>query len=144
MVSCQALFSHLRYVEQLLDKANRFSIANCKQLSLDLRLLCHVLILQLRLRYGKSNPTLTVAQPQQHPEFKHAIWDLKPIVLGEVDVTKGRGGQITYKSMAIARIDWCSTIVRFLARYCPQWPNADLPLWKPFLGDRLFRQNPSL
>lgn len=41
-----------------------------------------------------SNPRhpLTVAQLQEHPEFKKAFWDLEPTKKGSVEVAKGRGG----------------------------------------------------
>ena len=41
---------------------------------------------------SRSTPALTVAQLQQHPEFKNAIWDLKPTDKGKVNVAEGRGG----------------------------------------------------
>ena len=41
---------------------------------------------------SKPAPPLTVAQLQRHPDFKNAIWDLKPTDKGKVDVAKGRGG----------------------------------------------------
>ena len=45
---------------------------------------------------AKSTHPLTVTQLQQHPELKNAIWDLKPIYKGEVDVVKGTIDQIVY------------------------------------------------
>lgn len=39
-----------------------------------------------------ERPPLTAAEIVQHPEFKHAIWDLSPTKRGKVDVAKGRGG----------------------------------------------------
>ena len=41
---------------------------------------------------SKPMTPLTVAQLQQHPEFKNAFWDLKPTEKGKVNVAMGRGG----------------------------------------------------
>jgi hypothetical protein len=37
---------------------------------------------------------LTVEELQQHPEYNHTIWDLKPTKKGKVPVAKDRGGPI--------------------------------------------------
>jgi hypothetical protein len=37
---------------------------------------------------------MTVEELQQHPEFNHTIWDLKPEKKGKALVAKDRGGPI--------------------------------------------------
>lgn len=37
---------------------------------------------------------LTPEELQQHPEYNHTIWDLKPTQKGKVPVAQGRGGPI--------------------------------------------------
>jgi hypothetical protein len=37
---------------------------------------------------------MTAEQLQQHPEYNHTIWDLKPEKKGKVTVANGRGGPI--------------------------------------------------
>jgi hypothetical protein len=37
---------------------------------------------------------MTAEQLQQHPEYKHTVWDLNPSKKGKVPVANGRGGPI--------------------------------------------------
>ncbi len=39
-----------------------------------------------------KRPPLTAAEIIQHPEFKNAVWELKPTRKGKAEVARGRGG----------------------------------------------------
>ena len=42
---------------------------------------------------------LTAAEIEQHPEFEHVVWDMKPAKKGKATVAEGRGGplQVVYE-----------------------------------------------
>ena len=67
---------------------------------------------------SKATPPLTVAQLQQHPEFKNAIWDLKPTDKGKVDVAKERGGpfKIAYEVHGNGEHKLVVSLTYFLSR----------------------------